>query len=90
VTGNRGDGRKVSAPAVRLIMPYSTIEDLPLPVRRALPQHAQSIYLQAFNHAWEQYGTQYERESIAHRVAWAAVKRNYQKIGQAWVAIEAS
>jgi hypothetical protein len=31
-----------------------------------------------------------ERESIAHRIAWAAVKRTYQKLGHAWVPIEAA
>jgi cation transport regulator ChaB len=27
------------------------------------------------------------REEIAHRVAWAAVKRQYRKLGGEWVAI---
>lgn len=50
-----------------------------------MPEHAQEIYLEAFNSAWEQYDEPEERrgtssrEETAHRVAWAAVKRSYQK-----------
>jgi cation transport regulator len=29
-----------------------------------------------------------QRETTAHRVAWAAVKRKYQKSGDRWVARE--
>ncbi len=66
-------------------MPYRTIEDLPAPVRRHLPEHAQEIYRTAFNHAWESYAATPAREEIAHRVAWAAVKRRYRKAGADWV-----
>lgn len=62
-------------------MPYATNADLPLPLRRALPEHAQDIYRAAFNSAWEQYGG----EEMAHRVAWAAVKRKYRKANGSWV-----
>jgi cation transport regulator len=53
----------------------------------ALPAHAQEIYLSAFNNAWTQYPalTLQQRESTAHRVAWAAVKRKYQRVGDQWV-----
>lgn len=66
-------------------MPYRTINDLPESVRDNVPQHAQEIYLAAFNSAWEQYDQPGERrgddsrEETAHQVAWAAVKRKYQK-----------
>ncbi|MBK9749599.1 MAG: ChaB family protein [Chloroflexi bacterium] len=66
-------------------MPYRTINDLPDSVRDNVPEHAQEIYLAAFNSAWEQYDQPSERrgddtrEETAHRVAWAAVKRKYQK-----------
>jgi cation transport regulator len=63
-------------------MPYRVIEDLPEPVRRHLPEHAQEIYLAAFNHAWARYGGD---EETAHRIAWAAVKRRYRKEYDAWV-----
>ena len=32
-------------------MPYTSVEDLPQPVRAYLPLHAQEIYLAAFNNA---------------------------------------
>lgn len=58
-------------------MPYEQREDLPDPVRKALRQvpHAQDTYLAAFNSACEQY----DSESRAHAVAWAAVKECYEK-----------
>ena len=34
-------------------MPYKTISDLPENVKNVLPKHAQEIYHQAFNSAWE-------------------------------------
>jgi cation transport regulator len=69
-------------------MPYVTIEDLPVPVRSHLPEHAQEIYRSAFNHAWDSYATDPSREEIAHRVAWAAVKRRYRKAGADWVPLD--
>jgi cation transport regulator len=46
---------------------------------------AQDIYREAFNHAWGSYSGDVRREEIAHRVAWAAVKRKYEKVGKNWV-----
>ncbi len=67
-------------------MPYPSIEDLPDPVREYLPPHAQEIYRGAFNSAWDRYADRgAEREEVAHRVAWAAVKRRYRKVGEKWV-----
>lgn len=66
-------------------MPYRVNEDLPSGVRRHLPPHGQSIYREAFNQAWERYGDDPRQEEIAHRTAWAAVKRRYQKAGETWV-----
>ena len=66
-------------------MPYKTNADLPENVKNVLPEHAQEIYLEAFNSAWDQYDEPEERrgdstrEETAYRVAWAAVKRKYQK-----------
>ncbi|HYM32271.1 MAG TPA: ChaB family protein [Candidatus Cybelea sp.] len=65
-------------------MPYSSNDDLPDSIRRHLPVHAQSIFREAFNHAWETYRARADREAIARRVAWAAVKRGYEKIGRDW------
>jgi cation transport regulator len=66
-------------------MPYPSNDDLPLSVRRHLPAHAQDIFREAFNHAWQEYADDPRREEIAHRVAWAAVKRLYVKLGTDWV-----
>jgi cation transport regulator len=68
-------------------MPYATNEDLPPRLRRSLPPHAQDIFRSAFNAAWSGYGEREpsRREEIAHRVAWAAVKKQYRKVGQEWV-----
>ena len=65
-------------------MPYATNGDLPAPVRAHLPSHAQDIYREAFNHALTEYAG--EGESAAHRVAWAAVEKKYEKRGDNWVA----
>jgi cation transport regulator len=50
-------------------------------------RHAQDIYRSAFNHAWQTYGNKDPGriEEIAHRVAWAAVKKRFRKLGDAWV-----
>lgn len=66
-------------------MPYNNRSALPDSVRHVLPAHAQDIYLEAFNSAWDQYKESEDRrgddsrEKVAHKVAWAAVKHQYQK-----------
>lgn len=57
-------------------VPYKGRADLPDGVRDNLPAHAQDIYIEAFNSAFEQYDHEEER---AHRVAWGAVERKYHK-----------
>ncbi len=65
-------------------MPYAKTTDLPAPVRKVLPRHAQEIYRAAFNDAYEHYGA--AREATAHRIAWAAVKRRYAHVASGvWV-----
>lgn len=66
-------------------MPYATNDDLPPRVRAHLPSHAQDIYREAFNHAWARHRDEARQEELAHRIAWAAVKRSYQKLGDEWV-----
>jgi cation transport regulator len=56
-------------------MPYQKIADLPDAVKHHLPHHAQEIFLAAFNNAVEEY----DEEERAFRVAWAAVKHQYEK-----------
>ena len=66
-------------------IPYDRLEELPDGVRDVLPKHAQEIYKEAFNSAWDQYDEPQERrgdatrEETAHAVAWTAVKRTYEK-----------
>jgi len=67
-------------------MPYETNADLPAPLRRHLPDHAQDIFRAAFNHAYAAHLSDPRREEAANRIAWAAVKRNYVKVGDRWIA----
>jgi cation transport regulator len=66
-------------------MPYKNTSDLPDNVQNVLPEHGQKIYLEAYNHALEEYQdpqkrrTQEDLETIAHKVAWNAVKQKYKK-----------
>jgi cation transport regulator len=60
-------------------MPYPSNDKLPPTVRHHLPPAAQSVYREAFNHAWKTYAHDVRQEEIAHRVAWAAVKRRFHK-----------
>jgi cation transport regulator len=57
-------------------MPYKTKTDLPDSVKDNLPAHAQDIYKEAFNSAWDEY---HHDEARAHRVAWGAVEKSYHK-----------
>ena len=66
-------------------MPYSKTTDLPDSVKGVLPRHAQAIYKEAFNSAYDEYKDASKRhgdtnrEQTAHRVAWKAVKGKYHK-----------
>lgn len=66
-------------------MPYANRSDLPESVTNVLPAHAQDIYKEAFNSAWDEYKDPDDRkkggsrEETAHRVAWSAVKQKYEK-----------
>lgn len=66
-------------------MPYQQTSELPDSVKNVLPAHAQEIYKDAFNNAWKEYKASKDRrgdsghEETAHRVAWAAVKKSYEK-----------
>ncbi|MFP4523338.1 MAG: ChaB family protein [Candidatus Nanoarchaeia archaeon] len=66
-------------------MPYNKKSELPDQVKENLPPHAEEIYKEAYNSAWDQYkdpkkryGTA-SREEVAHKVAWSAVKKVYEK-----------
>jgi len=71
-------------------MPYQSIQDLPESVRDNLPKHAQEIYMAAFNNAWQEYQDpedrrgEESREEVSHKVAWNAVKKQYEKKDGQW------
>jgi cation transport regulator len=66
-------------------MPYTSNDQLPDGVQHVLPKHAQDIYREAFNSAYEEYKNPADlregsdREEVSHRVAWSAVKKKYVK-----------
>jgi len=66
-------------------MPYSNTNELPPEVRNVLPEHAQAIFKEAFNSAYDEYASPSKRrgdesqEEVAFKVAWSAVKAKYEK-----------
>jgi cation transport regulator len=58
---------------------YQTNADLPQDVKEHLPSHAQEIYRETFNSAWNEYKDKNDREGTAHAVAWSAVENEYKK-----------
>lgn len=64
-------------------MPYTSTDDLPDPVKHSLPTHAQEIFKEAFNSAYEKDGGADEVRSF--KIAWGAVKKTYEKRGKKWV-----
>jgi cation transport regulator len=67
-------------------MPYAMNAALPASVREHLPEHAQDIFRAAFNNAFAAHAGEARQEEAAHRIAWAAVKRSYVKVGNDWIA----
>lgn len=72
-------------------MPYDRKSELPDSVKDNLPKHAQEIYKEAYNSAWDEYKDPDDRrgdasrEETAHKVTWAAVKNKYGKKDGKWV-----
>lgn len=66
-------------------MPYNSTHDLPDSVKNVLPAHAQALFKEAYNSAYEEYEEPSNRrgsesqEEAAFKVAWAAVKHKYEK-----------
>lgn len=66
-------------------MKHKKIRTLPEKVKKALPEGAQKIYLEAYNAAWDQYAKPSNRRpgttqaETASRVAWHAVRSKYEK-----------
>ncbi len=64
-------------------MPYSSVDQLPDPVRHSLPAPAQHIFMEAFNSAYHEHHG--EDEVVAFKIAWSAVKKSYEKKNGKWV-----
>jgi cation transport regulator len=64
---------------------YPDLNTLPNEVRNSLPLHARVIYMNAYNHAWEDNKDEEKnqlngsREAVADQMAWAAVLKVYEK-----------
>jgi cation transport regulator len=65
--------------------PYGCNSDLPASVQAHLPPHAQDIYREGFNHAFAAHVGDPRQKERAQRIAWAAVKRSYVKVGGSWI-----
>lgn len=66
-------------------MPYKDNSELSDSVKNHLPSHALDIYRETFNRAYIQYkdrvdsNNESKHEQIAHKIAWSAVKKKYEK-----------
>jgi cation transport regulator len=71
-------------------MPYHSNAELPDNVKDNLPKHAQDIYREAFNSAYERFSDpdkrrgDASRDEASHKVAWNAVKQEYHKEDGEW------
>lgn len=77
--------RKISL-IVKYFNMYHNKRELPDSVKNSLPEHAQEIYLEAFNAAEKEYSDPSKRrdpeedlETVCHKIAWNAVKNVYEK-----------
>jgi cation transport regulator len=61
-------------------MPYKDVSELPSSVKDVLPEHAQSIFMAAFNSAFKSG----KDEETCFKIAWGAVKKSYKKVGDMW------
>jgi cation transport regulator len=64
-------------------MPYTSISQLPDPIRNNLPAPAQKIFVKAFNGAYEKLKPGQD-EIPAFKIGWNAVKKTYEKKNGKW------
>lgn len=62
-------------------MVYEKKSELPDSVKENLPAHAQDIFKEAFNSAYQEH----DKEEVAFKIAWSAVKEEYEKQDGEWV-----
>ena len=66
-------------------MPEKKIKQAPQRIKAELPEHAQHIYVEAYDRAYDEYADPGKRrgselrEAVVHKVAWSAVEKEYQK-----------
>ena len=60
-------------------MRYRTIRDLPFVCQYNLPEPALHVYRDAYNGAWDASAGAADRDAIARRNAWIAVRRTFEK-----------
>lgn len=53
-----------------------SLNELPEQIKTNLPKHAQEIWRETYNSAYEEYD--YDEE-IAAKIAWGSVRRSYKK-----------
>ena len=63
-------------------MPYGKLEELPDAIKNSLPTAAQKIWMAVFNSA----ASGGDSEESCVKIAWSAVKKKFEKKGDAWVA----
>jgi len=60
---------------------YESTNELPIAVRKVLPQDAQQLYLRGYQEGWDKYDASQagdlDRRSIAHRQGWALVEHEF-------------
>jgi cation transport regulator ChaB len=60
-------------------MRYRSIRDLPFVCQYNLPEPALHVYRDAYNGAWDASAGVADRDAIARRNAWIAVRRTFEK-----------
>ena len=66
-------------------MPYDNTDQLRQSLQDKLPKHAQEIFMEAYNNAYERFSDPSKirgddtREEASNKVAWSAVKKEYEK-----------
>jgi cation transport regulator ChaB len=63
-------------------MMFKVEELLPLALQETMPEEAKKIYVESYNESWQSYDANEHtgmqgRETVAHRDAWSAVKREF-------------
>jgi cation transport regulator len=93
-SSNSMSSRRISSSGSRSGSTSSALSPRTRKAIDTLPSHAQKIYTKAHKNALKQYsipskrrgGKRQSKEQVAHKVAWSAVKKEYKKKGDKWVA----